>query len=449
MSESIDLRSADLDGLIRWLDTQRRRDSKTPLSQLVAAQGLDPTRLTDLACVDLMQRRRLGHTVRVEDYVADIPALSQREMLLDLIDAELCVATELKQVISSDDYVERFPDLGIEIRELIELEGGIPRDSPLNLTYELEHHGESTPHAKDGSALDHSIESLPLESSSSLEGELHLTEGSRDLVSSLQDASVSAGLSQQPVEAPEWFVADKCVARTPGRWLLRGHESVRRTPLAMKVTELPLQLDAAQSHALLDACEVASKVRNPKWISPRVAAIQRRHLGVVRDWSFSQPWNPVDVEWKLQAKRLADIAYTVEAAHRAGATHGGLHFGNVLVDHAGDVLLVDGASSHVGVKRWCHGVSSEIRSFEERRQIDVQDLVKLISVSVVDWNTTESDALLNAMQSVGMDHADACGQIGHWLIQCSDGVFVEEKWHPSWRTRWSERWRRWFSGNAD
>ena len=448
MSESADLRSADLDGLIRWLDKQRRQDTTTPLGQLVAEQGLDPARLIDLACVDLMQRRRMGHAVRVEDYLKDIPALSKPELLLDLIDAELCVAAELKQATSSDDYVGRFPELANEIRELIQLESGIAEGHRSNLSPLLGDEAELTPQGNEHSDASGLVESLPPESS--LEGELQFADGSKELVSSLQeDVSVSSFLSEQPVEAPEWFVADQCVARTPGRWLLRGHESVRRTPLAMKVTELPLQLDAAQSHALLDACEAASKVRNPRWISPRVAAVQQRHLGVVRDWSFSQPWNAVDVEWRVQAKRLADIAYTVEAAHRAGATHGGLHFGNILVDHSGDVLLVDGAASHAGVNKWCHGISSGIRSFEERVQIDLQDLVKLISASVVDWKTTKSRALLNAIQHVAADHAEACGQIGHWLTQCVDGDFDEGRWEPPTRTRWSERWKRWFSANAD
>lgn len=456
MSESVDLRSADLDELIRWLDTHRRRDPETPLSQLVRSHRLDSARLIDLACVDLMQRRRMGHSVRVEDYVADMPELSQRDTLLDLIDAELCVASELKQSTSITDYTARFPSLSHEIQELLDLEGAPPLGLSLGLSMGqppfVRMYDRHLPDTNESNAVDVKGEHPSLHPECQLEGEQSpLVEGSLDFVSSLQEETLTAsGLREQPVDAPEWFVADQCIARTPGRWLVRGHDSVRGTPLAMKVTELPLHLDAAQSHDLLDACEAASKVRNPRWIGPRVAAVQQRHLGVVRDWSFSQAWTSVDIGWRDQAKRLADVAYTVEAAHRVGATHGGLNFGNVLVSHEGRVLLIDGASSHVGVQRWCHGLSSKICSFDERVHLDVQDLVKLVSVTVVDWQTPGSRSLLHAIQTIAQsDQADVSSQIGEWLIQFSDGEFDDRDRQASSRIRWRQRLTRWFSREAD
>ncbi|MGI9474252.1 MAG: hypothetical protein ACR2NZ_22110, partial [Rubripirellula sp.] len=283
------------------------------------------------------------------------------------------------------------------------------------------------------------------------EGGIQFAEESQELVSSLQERGPSTtSLSDQPVDMPEWFVVEQCVAKSPGRWLLRGHDSVRRLPLAMKVTELPIQLTSSQSTTLLDVCEAASKVQNPRWIAPRVAAIQKRHLGVVRAWSFARPWNTFATDWKTQSRRLAEVAFAVESAHRVGATHGGLHAGNVLVDHDGKALVVDGASSQVGIVRWFESSSHAFSSLEERIRMDVQDLLKLVTVEALEWDAAHKQPLLQAIHDAASSgEGGACGAIGQQLVQFADGEQNESnRRRLKQRPRWRQRFARWIAGDA-
>ncbi|MGB1708508.1 MAG: hypothetical protein ACPHF4_11830, partial [Rubripirellula sp.] len=82
-------------------------------------------------------------------------------------------------------------------------------------------------------------------------------------------------------------------------------------------------------------------------------------------------------------RQLATVAFAVEAAHRSGATHGALHAGNLAVDHQGNVRVFDATCSIVALKRW-FGKHPEcvhspgIQSLEQRIDVDVQDIMKLV-----------------------------------------------------------------------
>ncbi|MFK7821798.1 MAG: hypothetical protein AB8G99_24075, partial [Planctomycetaceae bacterium] len=83
-----------------------------PFDEIVPA--CDPesqASLVELACIDLIDRLRAGRTVRVEEYVSSIPALQDDEVVLDLIDAELCVRQEMGKPPDRKELVTRFPSL--------------------------------------------------------------------------------------------------------------------------------------------------------------------------------------------------------------------------------------------------------------------------------------------------------------------------------------------------
>ena len=61
MGRMIDPQHASIDSLIDWLREQRRRDPCSPLSSLLADKQCDEQRIVDIACIDLMERRRMGH----------------------------------------------------------------------------------------------------------------------------------------------------------------------------------------------------------------------------------------------------------------------------------------------------------------------------------------------------------------------------------------------------
>lgn len=316
--------------------------------------------LVDRVCIDLIERRRMGQQVRAEDYVEQMPQLARDDLLLDLIDAEICVAAELQQVIDPNELVNRFPSMAKAIMELV-----------------------------------------GLDSSASFSGEL--------VVATEQPQGESFPLvAGHPLHAPEWFLAEKCLASGSGRWLIRGRDTLRGIAVAMKVLELPPQLRNLPAEPLLDACEAASMVRHPIWVAPTVAAIQHGHLGVILPWVFAVPW--IDVASKRdvasQLREFASIAYCLEAAHRAGASHGSVHAGNLLIDHDGKLRLVDAVANQEGLRRWSSlsatsppGGSSDW--VQQRRQTDLEDLIQLVASAASLWHQPWTDRLLDDLRAIG------------------------------------------------
>jgi hypothetical protein len=221
----------------------------------------------------------------------------------------------------------------------------------------------------------------------------------------------------------------------------------------MKVIELPLQLSATQSKQILDACEMAAKVRNPSWVPPSIAAIRRPYLGVIRAWHFARPWQPYAANQNPaeQLRSLASVAFAVESAHQTGATHGGIHVENVLVDHAGKVQVLDAGSSRLGLMRWLSPFTpvppAQIASLDQRRAVDVQDVIKLVAAASVEWDHQWVRDLMVDLRRISATNAGgACGLIGQSLIQHADswksksvGGSSRQWHHHTWRRRLA-RW---------
>ncbi|MDG2221541.1 MAG: serine/threonine-protein kinase [Rubripirellula sp.] len=121
MTDHANAQTPSLDRLIEWLKTQRAKKPNASLRELLGRATVTPQQLIDLACVDLMQRRREGIAAVVEDYTQQFPQLTQEAPLLDLIDAEICVAVELNQTPDETEYAKRFPKQAKSIAQLIQL----------------------------------------------------------------------------------------------------------------------------------------------------------------------------------------------------------------------------------------------------------------------------------------------------------------------------------------
>ena len=439
MGEFFDPREASIDSLIDWLARKRRRDPAAPLAELLEDHAIDQQRLVDIACIDLMQRRRMEHAVKVEDYVDEFPDLSEESHVLDLIDAELCISTELGEAVELEHYITRFPTLADPIRGLFQLEVG----DESRMTSALINVGSgqngvapaSSTSADDNlrqpaSSGDFSIEVLPKESTP------------RQMQT----------LTQHPLDVPDWFVGEQCVASGPGRWLIRGRDSVRGIALALKVTELPPLITPVQSKQILDACEAASQINHPAWVCPTIAAIQQRHLGVIRPWSFARGWYPHALAQDIsgQLRNLASVAFAVAAAHARGATHGGIHVENLLLDHDGKVKIMDAGSSRIGLERWLNptavaGEPHPFASLDQRRNLDTQDVIKLIAAAAVEWDHNWARNLMDELRGIAKETPEeACGLIGQTMMRCSDsatspGDDGRSGHHQGWRRRLA-RW---------
>ena len=441
MGELVDPRNASIDGLIDWLRAKRRCDPVSRLSDLIEGHEFDEQRLVDIACIDLMLRQRMEHAVNVESYLKEFPCLRSESNQLDLIDAELCVATELGSQIDLNQYLSRFPELADQVRELFQLEVGGGLTSALinvgDVVGGVDDAGASVRDVSPSQADDFSVDVLP-------------SDAAPQRVVSLTD---------HPLDVPDWFIVAQCVGSGPGRWLIRGRDSVRGIALALKVTELPAQLSSLQGKQILDACEVAANVRNPSWVPPSVAAIQQRHLGVIRQWLFARPWQQCKAthDHCTQLRNLASVAFAVESAHQIGATHGGIHVENLMVDHAGKVQVLDAGSSRIGLERWLHpratnADSEQIASLDERIGVDLHDLIKLVASASVDWEQEWTTDLVAELQQIAkQDSGKACGEVGQTLIRCADSVIPSSgvgRAGGRGRRSWRKRLARWIDREA-
>lgn len=444
MGGLVDPQHASIDRLIGWLREQRRLDPRSPLSQLLGDQQWDEQRIVDIACIDLMERRRLGHAVTVESYVEDIECIQDDSNLLDLIDAEICVASELGERPQLDGYADRFPGLADQVHELVRLDAAAESELTPGLidVGERAHVGGREPLQ---TALTTNIDPDPPSTSGDF---------SIEILPSDARPSRRESAARHPIDLPDWFVGEQCVASGPGRWLIRGRDSLRGINLALKVTELPPQVSKIQGDQILDACELAAKVRNVSWVLPSVAAIQQRHLGVIRPWVYGRTWHQLKAseDHRTQLRNLAAVAFAVAAGHQVGATHGGIHVENLMIDHEGRVQILDAAASRVGLERWLspnrniHD-TNQILPLAQRMSMDVQDLIKLVAAASVDWEQSWAIALLGSLRRIAADDPpQACALMGQELVRQADSrnPAIERSGQRRQRT-WRIRLARWLA----
>lgn len=467
MTDSRKVGTTSIDGLIGWLNEQRRENASASLAELLKGQVVDRNAVLDLACIDLMHQHRNGHPVGAEAYVRDFPQLSRTSDVLDLIDAELCVATELRVPVNLLSYCQRFPDLATEIEELVQLD--INADAPC-------FHWKSD---TAGSRVDYSeVPQFDASSSTMNESDSRLSGFSVDLavMSGEQRNETGASDADYPLPIPDWFLVDQCLARDNDCCLLRGRDDVRGVSLAMKIIRVPRLLKDRDVTDLLDVCEAASRVQNPCWIAPRMAAIQMGHLGVIRPWQFANPWQPASLRQVTEMsdvtdgiaigvhsdesanapldksivahrwRNLAAVAFAVESAHRVGATHGAIHAGNLAVDHQGNVCVFDATSSVYALKRWLDDSSTVIQSLDQRIQMDVDDVVKLVCDTARWTSSPESERLVQQVRRAVLgDEESPLACIGEILMHYTDHHHVRQSSCVEQQPRWRTRISRWLS----
>ncbi|MEM8668309.1 MAG: serine/threonine-protein kinase [Planctomycetota bacterium] len=121
MNQPSSVNPASIDQLTNWLRSRRLKYPDAPLRKLLRGTKVTREQLIDLACVDLMHRRRQGQHAQVEEYTKQFPLLEEQSVLLDLIDAELCVRMELKEPVKKEEFAKRFPQLADSIAQLLDL----------------------------------------------------------------------------------------------------------------------------------------------------------------------------------------------------------------------------------------------------------------------------------------------------------------------------------------
>ncbi len=424
MQATIDPTTASIDGVIQWLRNQRRSRPHSTLSELIDLSRASLSRLTDLACIDLIERRRLGQMFHVEDVLRDIPQLDSSDSArLDLIDAELCVQVELGLTIDMEDYRRRFPTLTPAIEALVKMERGTMTagtdDCEMRLDIGLR--GSGTTVGK-SSAL-HRGNALER-----IDGE---SNANRTLVHSVQP--------------PPWFIREQVLASGENSCLIRGRDSNANRSVGLKIIRLTLATTKREIDLLLEAVEASSRVRHPAWVTPEVAAIENQCLAVIRPWVFGTRWDQARRHSSPQTRLrdLARIGYALQSAHDTStktghAAHGGLHMNNLLVDVNGQVQIIDSvaciqpsAGDAFGVSN-AGGSTNPSMSMRHRRS-DVRALCALLRVATcgdlaTDIHFHKRVAIIDRLCQKFISQPDlptACSELADAAMKLADGVAVD------------------------
>jgi len=411
MPVTIDPANASIDGVIQWLRNQRQLNPHVPLSELVSVSTISQSRLTDMACIDLIERKRLGHATTVEDLLREVPILASSDAArLDLIDAELCVQMELDQTIDLADYAKRFPDLARSIEALAQLDRRVPAEPLPSLSGSVAASSSLAPFRANTPAASHSR---------------------RSSESRMIDALV------QP---PPWFTREQVQASSDRSCLIRGRDSNQNRAVALKVIRLASAIRKDEIDAQLALVEAASMVRHPAWVTPDVAAVENQTLAVIRPWIFGTRWD--------QARRLANpptrlrdlarVGYALQSAHDTAnnsvpAAHGGIHLNNLLVNADGDIQIVDAGvciQPAAGEMLGSLAVQSDgLGSTHQRRQSDIRSLCALLRVVTGGGSSSDTDF---RRQSTMLDQlcqkhvaepnkANACADLADAAMKLADG----------------------------
>ncbi|MCA9140410.1 MAG: serine/threonine protein kinase [Planctomycetales bacterium] len=428
---------ASVDQLIAWLARQRDQHPMRPLAELIAHQTLSAELLVELAAVDLIGQRRRGHDALVEHYVDQFERLgNQDSLVLDLIDAELCVRREMNQDCDAEFLIRRFPTLADSIRQLVHLGAG--RETPPQRPTHSIPSVRSTPPSGQmtvdlQSDLSDDSDPFLIQRNLTVDAVRHPRLGPQE--DHRDDDSIDTPI---PIKPPAWMVGARCIAtsqRETGRsWLIKGRDTQRNDTVAMKILPLPATLTRTERTRILDLCETTSSVAHPAWVAPRIAAINNGHLAVVRPWIFGRSFaaNQRCTDSTQHLMSLARIAFALAAAHRIGATHGSVKAENIIIDHQSNINLIDAVSSAMAWENYLSSWDNDLsQTLGNRIRQDVQELAALIAaVCLASFDRSKLDWTLRVTDSVDFQERDACAKIGENLQTLLDQPPTKRTW---WR----------------
>lgn len=405
MAMTMEPGGVSIDTMIGWLRRQRIANPTAPLTTLVDVSNVSIDRLTDLACIDLIERCRLRMSVRVETMIGEMPAIANhRDAVLDLIDAEICVRRELGDAVEFVEYQDRFPDLAVAIGAMMSLQ-----------------------------AIDIPDHSLTFETTDLSVADLSVREG----------ISVSDGIHiAVPIEPPAWFSRGRVISQSESGLLMRGRDSHRGAELVMKIVHPPQRLPMAATNELVAQAECASLVRHPAWVGPDVAAVEPSSIATIRVWIVGMRWDQarMHASTRTKVRDLATIGYAIQSAHDTvgpggHACHGAIHLNNLFVDTDNRIRIVDafaGCQPSLGVMYPSSIATGDPQSRRMRRRSDVLAMCAL--VRLVTGQSPDDDAFNRQTKSLDRfcqrliadpDPPCACGHLADRLLKLSDDALID------------------------
>jgi hypothetical protein len=395
-----------------WFSRWRRcrdEDPDSPLDVLLrklcdddSHQHPSGTELVDIACLDLMQQRRNGRDVCVEDYLRAFPVLDHESQRLDLIDAEMCIRQELHCPQSKQQWAARFPGDIDAIGALLGMEERATHGNVLHM---------ETP-----------CEDVTLMDASAADVEFSVDEpfsiATNDRIAG--SAPVVAHDNTRPIASaatPDWFVGQKVFASGPGWWMVRGVHRDTHATYALKIIRLPSTISPSQIQRLREVVSQSSLVNHPNWVTAESSTVCDGHLGVLRPWVHGVAWHDQPGDVGAVVRRLAVVAIAIAGATASGRHHGGVHAENLWIDHRGNVILIDAGSSRHGVHQWLSGGSGEFMSESQRSAWDCEALKSLIASTLMRSPEPLADTILQGIRDPGLSPL----QLGEFLLDAADG----------------------------
>jgi len=346
-----------------WFSRWRRlrdQDPDSPLDVLLSTEGeihADP--LIDIACMDLIEQRRGGRPACVEDYLRAFPSLDNQSQRLDLIDAEICVRDELRCPLSVREWTARFPNDHDAISSLIKMDDGAAQPEML----------------------------------------------------------VRHRVRQDEASTPDWFVGQKVFASGPGWWIVRGIHRETHATYALKIIGLPSTVSPSQVQRLSEVVSQCSQANHPNWVAAESSTIHNGHLGVLRPWVHGVAWHDQPGDTRTIVRRLANVAMLLAGTSAARLQHGGVHAGNLWIDHRGQVMLMDAGSSRRGIRRWLTGSSGEFMSAPQRATWDCEEFKSLIAATLMRSPEPLVDTILQGIRDPDLTPLS----LGELLFDAADG----------------------------
>lgn len=360
--------------------------------------------LVDRICIDLIRRRRAGESVSVQGYVKQFPQLAGDDALLDLIDAELCVSEELGLPSALDQLITQFPKLGKQIEQLANLPDSI--SSPL---------GNNSSNSYVATLARPWIQPSG--------------DGCYDADEPAIDSSLlgDAKPGSLPVHflrgLPDWLatgtcINGPCISDSDDSLLYRGRDARTASPLAIKILRSSQPFSADTRTWLLDRCEASASVNHSRWQRPILATVQESHFAVIRPWCFGSSLRDRIISLNDATDLLANLstmAFAIASAHRCGAVHGGIHAGNVIIDHRNSWHLVDASSNHSGFL--LDGAKQPMEAMQER---DVDELIRMAESILLELDTDQAKSLLVQLRLNLHSRDLSAADLGEWLLSEAD-----------------------------
>jgi len=141
------------DAVRRFLTAWQQGDRPSVIDYLGSISGEKRAELAaDLIRVDLESRSRLGESVRIDEYLRDVPELRDADVeLVALILDEHSIRTSAGEVVAFDEYARRFPEHLETLRNELKLTDDGTRSS-------LTTDGDGTPAEREVTSGDDDIE---------------------------------------------------------------------------------------------------------------------------------------------------------------------------------------------------------------------------------------------------------------------------------------------------